>query len=221
MGHEQIWIIGDEFVAMSGHVIEEARNAHANRNFELMALGGNHITTNTPDPIARLRNILVTAFKCAKCIPKIIVVITETSIIDAVNIQEYGLTQHYGQIIEWLVDEHTDIIDKYRGFFPSKVKKGRSDWPFVMWISPCIHNKMESEQHLKRRKFTRCLEKIAHGDRNITALRLLQHVWNQNDERLINDHTLSPLGLKTFWEAVDDSIKFILRRKNYSENHRK
>ena len=76
-----------------------------------------------------------------------------------------------------------------------------------MWVAPSIHDKYDEEYHQKRRKFTKCLEKIAHGDRNITALRLLKHVWDQRDKRLVKHKQLSPLGWRVFWDSVDNTIQ--------------
>ena len=209
-GYEEVWIIGDQFVAASGNIIEDKRNAYVNRNYQVSAFGGNPITSQIPDPIARLRNVLVTAFQRRRCIPKIIAVICEADLINAIKIQEYGTSEHYGQAIEWLADEHVDIIDKFRGYIPAKAKKNRSLWPFIVWIAPSIHDRYEEDQHMKRRKMTKCLEKIAHGDRNITALRLLKHVWDQKDKRLLDGKSgdMSALGWSTYWDAIDNTIQY-------------
>ena len=103
--------------------MEEKKDSYASKHYEVKAFGGNHITTDVPDMLARVRNILVVAFRRAVCIPKIIVVVCESDIIDAMQASQYGITQHYEQAIEWLIDEHTDIIDKFRGYLPSKARK--------------------------------------------------------------------------------------------------
>ena len=128
---------------------------------------------------------------------------------------EYGITHHFGKAIEWIADEHTDIIDFMKAEMPGKCKKNKSLWPLVLWIAPSIHDNYGADQHQKRRKFTKCLEKIAHGDRKISCLRVLQHVWNQQDNTLVEiQHgkrdavKFTAAGWNTLWNAIDNMVKY-------------
>ena len=87
------------------------------------------------------------------------IVVPEDDLIKAINIEDYGVSQHYGSMIEWISDEHIDIIDYMKGCMPAKIKRNRSKWPHVLWLAPSLHDNFPPDQHMKRRKFTKCLEK--------------------------------------------------------------
>ena len=205
-----MWVVGDEFVARSGDIIEKKVDTYVHENFQVRAMGGSSITSrDNPDPIARLRNIIIKLLNKFNTIPKIIVVVAENDIIKAINVEDSsGYSVHYGQAIEWIIDGHVDIMDKYKGYIQKNAKKGRRDWPYYMWISPSLHEQFED--YNLRRKFTKCLEKIAHGDRNIIAMRLMKQIWDQKDVNLVNNqHRFTTEGYNTYWSAVDHAIKYM------------
>ena len=202
-------MIGDELVAASGQIIEKRQDTYVSRKYEVRAVGGTELTTGVPDPISRLRNTLTKAFKRFACLPKIIVVVVENTICNGIQVEEYGLSQHYGRAIEWVMDEHTDIIDKFKGYMPPKAKINRSGWPYILWVAPSIHDNYDKDDHFKRRKFTKCLEKIVHSERPVSSLRIMNHVWEQKDEKLADkDGKLMAHGWTKFWLAIDNLIQY-------------
>ena len=216
-GSEEIWFLGDGFVAKSGDIIEKKKNTYVAEHFEVRALGSSEITSKIPDPVSRIRNILHTALVRFNCIPKIIVVIPENDMFKGKNSielkpDEFGISELFGQTIEWVMNEHTDLLDKFKGYLPRKAKKNKY-WPFIAWIAPSIHDDYNPEDHKLRRKFTKCLEKIAHGERDVTSLRLMKQIWNQQDNKLLerkgSDHRLSALGWSTMWSAIDNAVKYM------------
>ena len=114
-------------------------------------MGGSKVTSKIPDPIARMRNTIVKMLTKRNTLPKIIVVIPENDIIAGIEDKD-GQSIHFGQAIEWLVDEFVDVLDKYKGYIPKKAKKGRSEWPFMLWISPSIHENYTELDYQKRKK---------------------------------------------------------------------
>ena len=195
---------------MSGDIIEKKSDTYVGRNFQVSASGGSNISSKIPDVLARMRNILVKMFERNNLLPKIIVMVPENNIINGLKVaQSEGQTIHFGQAIEWIVDQHTDIIDEFRGWLPHKAKKNKKNWPFVLWICPSLHDNYNELDLQKRKKFTKCLEKVAHGDRNISSLRLLKQNWDQQDDSLITrDHRFTTHGWNTFWSAVDQTIQY-------------
>ena len=195
---------------MSGDIIEKREGTYVQENFEVRACGGSTITTkNVPDPIARLANTLIKLIEKANTLPKIIVVVVENDVIKAINPDKDGQSVHYGQAIEWIIDQHVDILDKFKGYLPKKAKIGKEHWPFIMWISPCIHENFEEIDYQRRKKFTKCLEKIAHGDREIIAMRLMKQIWDQKDPDLVNiHHRFTTEGWNVYWSAVDNAVKY-------------
>ena len=125
-------MIGDEFVAQSGHILENLTDSYSNKNFEVRALGGSNVTNNLKDAIPRLRNTLVTAVRKHNCIPKFIVVIPEDDIIKAIDKQGYGVGIYFDTVINWLINEFEDIMKTYLKFTPPKVRKGKNNWAFLL-----------------------------------------------------------------------------------------
>ena len=159
--------------------------------------------------IARFRNSLVNMIRKRNTIPKIVVIVPENDLIKAFNADKFGQSIHYGQAIEWIMDEFVDIMDKYRGFIPLKAKKGKSGWPFFLWIAQSLHSNYDEEDYHKRKKFTKCLEKITHGDREVSSLRLMKQVWDQENPDFVNkNHRFTNEGWRAIWSAIDNAIQY-------------
>ena len=142
-------------------------------------------------------------------LPKLIVVVPEDSLINAVNNKsiKFGISEYYGQVIEYLMTEMTDTIDEFKSLLPAKMKKNRPGWPFILWMAPSLHTSYEEHDHLMRRKFTKCLEKIARNNKNTAALRL-KNSWDKQDKSLFDGSKFTPAGWNAYWQSMDQAVKY-------------
>ena len=67
-------MIGDEFVARSGHTIENDDENYSNLNFQVRASGGSAVSSNNPDGLSRTRNTFVKMLRKYHNLPKILVI---------------------------------------------------------------------------------------------------------------------------------------------------
>ena len=157
-GVEELWVLGDEFVARSGHVLETKDDSYATTNFEVRAIGSSIITSNKPliqDSLTRIRNTLVKGLRRYNTVPKIIVIVPEDDIIKAINRTNQYQDIFYSDAIEWLMSEFRLIIQEFRRLMPARAKKGRAGWPHYLWVAPSLHTNYSDENNSTRKRFTK------------------------------------------------------------------
>ena len=204
-----MWILGEEFVARSGNIIEsrEVKTSFLNTNYQVRAIGASGITnTLNPDPLARMRNTLITAIHRFNCLPRYLIIIPEDDIIKGINRDDYGVTEFYGQTIEWMLREQAKIIEEYKKFLPRKATKNRKGWPEFIWVYASIHTNYSNFN--LRLKFNKCLKDVAKFNSTISAIRISE-LWNSNDNILVSqrNNLITPTGWKTFWAALDSAMQ--------------
>ena len=84
--------------------------------------------------LGRIRNQFVKAIAENILLPKLVVVITDADIIDAVQYRDYGVSDIYGRLIHWLSAELNKITKIHKDRLP--VKAVRCNYPSFVWISP-------------------------------------------------------------------------------------
>ena len=184
--------------------------SYTKENFDVKALGGNDITSNVKDGIARFRNTLVIALRRYNCIPKMIVIVPENDLIKAIGKQGFGTGVHFETTLTWIMSEFESIMQTYIKFTPNRVRKGKTNWPYFLWMSPSLHDNYEEIDYQLRKKFTQNLENIVQKKETTAALRL-KTVWNPRDLSLFSfrEKRFTQHGWKTFWESIDKSIQFM------------
>ena len=133
-GHEEIWILGDATMARNGASFERKSSTYTASNFQIRIIATTSVTSHNPDPIARIRNSLIQAWKKFNCIPKIIAVIPENDIIKAIKVSGSAAEIHYTRAIEWIADEHVKITDYFQEHAQAKQLKNRRFWPFYIVV---------------------------------------------------------------------------------------
>ena len=203
---EDLWIIGDEFVARSGHIIEKKQGTYVNANFQVTAAGGSIISSNIPSVLTRMRNVLIKLINKLNVIPKIVVIVAENDISKDVALEGFGSGKIFDDEIKWLFEEHASIIAEYKKYLPARASKHRENWPYFLWISPSLHdNYIDNE---KRKRFTKSLETLARKEANITTLRV-KDTWMKNDNSLFTANTkrYASTGWNVIWTAIDSAIQ--------------
>ena len=202
-------MLGDTAVARNGHLFEKKKdlNSFTATNFQIRVIATSSFTNRNPDPIARLRNTLITAWTKFKCIPKIIMVIPENDLIKAVKVNGSASYNQYIKAIEWVADEHVKIIDYYKKYTTPKQMKNRRFWPFYLWISASLHTRYED--YSKRVRFNRALDDTSKVHPRMTVLKPSQQ-WDSADSSLVSmiDRCLTGNGWAAFWNAVDCAVSY-------------
>ena len=160
-----------------------------------------------PNRVARVHNTLVSAMSRRATLPKIIVFILEDDIIDYIDYNDYGVSEMMGPVMEYMTNEIRVSINKFKHKYLPK-KSFRQHWPKIIWLMPTLHNNY-SNNNLRRKLQTELYGILRKNNDNDTmGVKLKQ--WSSETTALVQPGTrnLTQLGLRCYWEAVDQAIKF-------------
>ena len=134
------------------------------------------------------------------------VIIPEDDIINAMDHNDYGVTEFYGQAIEWILRDQAKIIEEFKKSLPKKAAKNRKGWPKFIWFEASLHTMYDN--YNLRLKFNKCLEKVSGFNKTIEVLKMSE-LWQERDTSLIQWQTkkMTPHGWRTYWAAIDESIE--------------
>ena len=94
-------------------------------------MSGNDHRLASRSPLVRLQNALSSNLSRRGEIPKYIVVILEDDIINFLNYNDYGVTEMYGKLIDYLSKEFKATVNNFKTqYLPQKTR--RSTWPFYI-----------------------------------------------------------------------------------------
>ena len=207
LGHEEIWLLGDETLARHGATFERKTSTYTASNFQIRIIASTAVTSHNPDPIARIRNSLIQAWQKFNCIPKIIAVIPENDIIRAIKTTGVMAEVHYAKAVEWIADEHVKITDYFKKHATAKQLKNRRFWPFYMWIAASIHDRYSD--YSRRVRFNRALDNTSKIHPRMSMLKPIQN-WSAQDAAFVSnlDRNLTSDGWISFWNSVDSAISY-------------
>ena len=205
-GIEDIWILGDKFVARTIQQYLMMRDEQAvfmKSKYEIRVITGGRQYLNR-SVIGRTRNALVHAFAKYNKMPRFIIIAFEDDVIEDIHFNDFGLKVLYGEILDWLMTEIKQILANYRQYLPSRAK--RDGYPQVIWIAPSIH--ISYTNNNKRSKFADSLRSVIELFNDATVFKL-KKPWNEIDQEfyMYAPQRLSPHGARTYWLAVDDIVK--------------
>ena len=129
----------------------------------------------------------------------------EDDIIKFLKHDDFGATELYGKIIDYIDTVLRDTVCKFKTFLPAKAKK--FGYPHFLWICPSIHKNYEN--NTLRKKFGGQLELQLRGRPYTTVLKLKQ-IWEPNNDTLVSSVSsdLTNTGQCTLWQAINKSIAF-------------
>ena len=209
IGYESIWFCGDDFghQTFNDYCLNRMDDFHgyAKDNFEVIGFMSDSATSDDLTLISRLRNILVEAITKQVLLPKIIVFVPDDDIIVFLNYVEYGISKCLGRIVDWIMREHNRIIESYKEYLPLKAKK--YSYPQLIWIKALTHDNFNN--NLMLQKFNYALSTQAQNHEHTWALQL-KKIWDPHNHSLFNkeDNKYTVEGIKTYWEAVDKTLKY-------------
>ena len=86
--------------------------------------------------IARVINTLIYAMYAKAKLPKMLLIVLEDNIIQFLKYNDYGVTEMFGRVLEFMAKNIRSIIDEFKSKIPPKAK--RVEHPQIIWIVPTI-----------------------------------------------------------------------------------
>ena len=203
-----MWIIGDNFATntcnqyfLSMH--EDTSFTRANFDVKCVINCG-FGQDKYQDVLIRFRNALVHAINTYVNLPKIIIYILEDDFVKAnAKIPVNKLEDAFNKQFNWLMSEARKSIMTHNENLPRRAQRN----PHNLWILPT--NNISYPDNKSRLLCAKSVINVAKLHTNNRALELKQ-LWNENDVNLFEEHVskYTALGLKTYWHAVDRTIRF-------------
>ena len=148
-------------------------------NFEVESYATNAIKSNNPSVLSRFRNLVMRAFGIFNKLPRLIVVVCEDDLAKAIHINDFGISEGYQRMCEWLIREYKRNLLTIKEKLPRK--SICTDWPHILFLAPSVHKNYNNDKY--RKKFTHAMENALRESRNaenMSILRLRQ-MWDSED----------------------------------------
>ena len=208
-GRDPLWIIGDEFSSRTSHSLLnlDEEECFTTRNFETTITAANRFSNYQSNALVRIRNSLVKTINDRAELPKFLIFILEDDLIKNLGYNRTGAESGYSRVIDWLITEIKDVIEKAKQIMPEKAL--RADYPYILWICPTSH--MWYENNHSRKLFSTVLDKAVSEQKGMAALKLRQ-LWSDTNESLFKDKyaPLTERGIEILWQSIDKTIRYFV-----------
>ena len=225
-GLHAVWFLGDNFAAtiyrkhflLISDVVSEERHRKGNEdefqffvkdNFEFHMFCNSKYNSPMQNMLIRLQNTFVAAINQNISLPRYVLIILDSDLIDFLAFNKAGMAQLAGDWITWLVNQFSVAIAKRKEQLPSKAQC-KSE-PCVYWCLPPSHVNFGESANECRKKFGFCVETILKGRSDMRVIKI-KDGWNFNDKSLVHQGKLTETGKYAYWEAVDLAFKFNTER---------
>ena len=152
--------------------------------------------------IGRIRNNFIDAINKQGLLPKIIFIVLEDDLPNAVNHYKVGCSLALEPLVSWKMEELHEIVTKYKEKLLTKSRKFR--YLQFMWIS-CVYHDQFTTGNYYREKFNRELMQVSSKYREMHTLHLAS--WHTQDKSLVSHGSLTSKGLAKYWIAVNDAFQ--------------
>ena len=129
-GYDKIWFLGDLFIKSSfGKYFQDALTLDRSTNYikahydTMEYYHVSHEDGHDKNILSRVRNVLIKAINCEILLPKVIVVIMNNDLMDAIEHYKPGISYVLGRTLEWLINEFHKIITSHKENLPTKCRK--------------------------------------------------------------------------------------------------
>ena len=212
-GLESVWIIGDEFADRSitqhfKHGQQDDSKNYVLHNYEILDFTTTCYSSSLCNPVSRVRSLVAKGFEPPyKQMPKAIVIVLDDDLIRQSNIKKDEYTyDNLVVIVKELLREVNQLIEGFKDGLPNKVKK--ESFPQVIWVMPPTHKNMSNNKI--RMTYTHVFEDLITEAYPLMCALQLKKVWDPQDSGLYlaMERRYTPLGLATYWKAVDATFRF-------------
>ena len=165
---DTIWIIGDSFVATTYEKATCMPMVH--QKYYIKDVYDTLAFFNTSqfdvNLLSRLRNILTTALNQNDKFPRLIIITLDNDLLRYINHRKFSILLETSSLLEWLVAEFHDLVDKYKNHLPSKCLS--TNFPHFLWFGIPTHESFIDND--LRIKFNHGLECIIPKFKNMSLL---------------------------------------------------
>ena len=210
---DKLWIIGDNFIAETYRINfkKSTWESYMKDNFDVTAFCSSKYSDKNSNVISRMQITMSRALNDNTYLPKVILLVPESDIINSVNYEGTGISTILGELTEWIVTEVDNLIDSKLKTLSQSAK--RRFEPFIYWLSPPTHYEFTSDTKNNRNKFALCLEAIVKKFHNMRVIKLKDN-WNIKDSNLVVNNRLTTVGNANYWKAIDASLHYNVSRKD-------
>ena len=166
--YENVWILGDCFVydstAFLHRYLKIRREAHEiagsksyiSDHYCTEIFASSSTTSLVRSSLGRLRNQFANALNKYDLLLKYIILAIENDILRCVNFKKPGLSEIFGQNIQWLADKMHSMIADRKADLMKRAKK--FNYPLIFWVELPEHEKFQMQT--SRGKFNQTMEKV-------------------------------------------------------------
>ena len=152
-------------------------------------------------------NALSTAIVDNIKLPRVIVVVLDDDIIEAIQYRDFGVSTCYGLCVESLVKNVKRLIDERKSQLPNRAI--REFCPDVYWVELPHHKNFEKPGI--RAKFNNCLLSVVKLYKGMRVIKM-KEIWNYTQDDLVRNNKITEKGLCIYWKSVDAAIRFNMKK---------
>ena len=208
-GYEELWFLGDNFMAKSytDHVTRSDYPLYVTSSFEVSAFGGSRFTCTNTNMLSRIENALIQALnkKGQEKPPRYIVVVLDDDLIDFLGSAEFGISTILGEWIHYLARSLNSAIEDWKKALP--VKALEENYPMIYWAtSPHHKHFINNTQHTE---FNNSLESVLKLYNNMRTIKM-KEIWDYENPHLVAVGTgrITAYGLSRYWMSINAAIKY-------------
>ena len=213
-GYEQLWILGDAFCAASFEQYYKLKSmkdfaaGYMVENYDVMGKSATKYTSNDPNILSRLRNMLVGLIHQEVKLPKMVIIVLDDDLIKYYGPDEdtESLTMAFKRLINELMTEFRKVISTQKERLPKKAQ--RQFYPQFIWIQAPLNCQFDNNR--ERELFNQSLTNASKFQENVSVLEL-KKIWDRENTRLYvgEARRYTSEGLSTYWAAIDCTVRFM------------
>ena len=195
-------------------VVEEERNKKdgfqffIKQNFEHQMFCNSKYNSSNKNLLLRLQNTFASAINKNISLPRYMLLVTDSEMIDFLQYSDVGMSQILGEWITWLVNEFKKLINARKDQLPTRAERDRE--PCLYWCLAPLHCNFGDND--ARKKFNFCVESILKDQPDFRVIKIKEK-WSYSDVMLVNSlGQFTEAGLYAYWEAVDCAFQFNVTR---------
>ena len=202
-GRRELWLLGDNFTAISYRkhfryfLDKRPSDLYCEASFEVSSHGGSRYASSDTNILSRIHNSLVGALNKSKWLPEYLAVILDDDLVKYLDFNRRGISTLYGNWIQWLASKINEVMEDRLGRLPEKAKSSY----FIYWILAPLHVAF-GEDNLRRIRFNQAIVN-AIKEYPLMCTVILKEFWNESNERLVMNGTITEAGLDTYWRSFD------------------
>ena len=174
--------------------------------------------------LSRVRNALIKAISCEILLPKVIMVIMDNDLMDAIEHYKPGISYVLGRTLEWVINEFHKIITSHKENLPTKCRKFK--YPTFLWMKIPNHE-IYGHYNTYKDKYNSTLEKVCKLFREMETLDMDKGAWKKRELSYFEEGRISHIGLTTYWQAICNAfeiwdrnqMKAALNNKHMDKHH--